>query len=244
MPGAEAARRRASLSVIMPGLNEEANVEAAVTRMLAGVQGVADEFEIIVIDDGSRDRTGEIADQLAERDARVRVIHNPQNLNYGVSLLRGIAAARCDWIVHDGMDLPLAPEDFGAYVERFDDADVVVARRADKAAHSPWRVVTSEVNSLLLKLLFAPRTADLNFVQFYRREFAQSVPIRSTSPAFVTPELILRAERAGRRVCEVTAQFQRRERGKAHFGRPKDILWTLRDMLALRVHTWLRGWSA
>jgi glycosyltransferase involved in cell wall biosynthesis len=244
MPAAEAARRRASLSVIMPGLNEEANVEAAVTRMLAGVQGVADEFEIIVIDDGSRDRTGEIADQLAKRDARVRVIHNPRNLNYGVSLLRGIAAARCDWIVHDGMDLPLAPEDFGAYVERFDDADVVVARRADKAAHSPWRVVTSEVNSLLLKLLFAPKTADLNFVQFYRREFAQSVPVRSTSPAFVTPELILRAERTGRRVAEVTAHFQRRERGKAHFGRPKDILWTLRDMLALRVHTWLRGWSS
>jgi glycosyltransferase involved in cell wall biosynthesis len=212
--------------------------------MLAGLERAVDDFEIIVIDDGSRDRMGEIADRLASGDLRIRVIHNAENLNYGVSLLRGIAAARCDWILHDGMDLPLAPEDLPAFVARFGEADVVVARRADKRAHSRWRLLTSEVNSLLLRLLFAPRTADLNFVQFYRREFAQSAPVRSTSPAFVTPELILRAERGGLRVCEVTAEFRRRERGKAHFGRPKDILWTLRDMLALRLRTWLRGWSS
>jgi glycosyltransferase involved in cell wall biosynthesis len=243
MPEVDGAHR-ASLTVIMPGLNEEASVERSVARMLAGVERVADEFEIIVIDDGSRDRMGEIADRLAAADERIRVIHNESNLNYGVSLLRGIAASRCDWIVHDGMDLPLAPEDFPAFVEHFDGADVVVARRADKAAHSPWRVLTSEVNSLLLRLLFAPGTSDLNFVQFYRREFAQALRVRSTSPAFVTPELILRAEHGGGRVREVTAEFRRRERGKAHFGRPKDILWTLRDMLALRLRTWLRGWTA
>ena len=242
-PAASDPDARPSLSVVMPGLNEEAGIETAVRKMRAGLEGCVDEFEIVVIDDGSRDRTGEIADGLAREDPRVRVIHNERNVNYGVSLVRGIAAARCDWILHDGMDLPLAPEDLSRFVARFGEADVVVARRRDKAAHSPWRIVTSEVNGLLLRLLFAPPVRDLNFVQFYRRSWVQSIDVRSTSPAFVTPELILRAAHTGHRVCEVEAEFRRRETGKPHFGRPKDILWTLRDMLALRLHTWLRGWS-
>jgi hypothetical protein len=58
----------------------------------------------------------------------------------------------------------------------------------------------------------------------------------------VTPELILTAEHTGRVVREVEVEFRRRERGQAHFGKPRDILWTLRDLLALRAHTWLRGW--
>ena len=234
---------RISLSVIMPGLDEQENVEKAVRRTIAALEPRTDDFEVIVIDDGSSDRTGAIAEALAAEDPRVRVLRNERNLNYGVCLARGFDAARCDWVLHNGMDLPLAPEDIDRFTPHFPDADVVVARRIDRAAHSPWRRLTSIVNSLLLRLLFAPRTTDLNFVQFYRRAWVQTVPLRSTSPAFVTPELILRAERTGRRVVEVPVEFRRRERGRAHFGRPKDILWTLRDMIALRIATWFKGWS-
>ena len=232
-----------SLSVIMPGLDEEANVERAVRRMVDALQQHADDFEVLVIDDGSSDRTGEIAERLSREDPRVRLLTNERNLNYGVSLARGIRAARCDWLLHDGMDLPLAPEDIDLFTPHFDDADVVVACRHSRAAHSPWRRLTSWTNHLLLRLLFAPKVRDLNFVQFYRREWVQSLEITSTSPAFVTPELILRAQHGGRRVREVGAEFRRREAGSAHFGRLHDILWTLRDMLRLRWHTWWRGWS-
>jgi glycosyltransferase involved in cell wall biosynthesis len=228
----------------MPGLNEEASVERSVRRVVEALDGRAEEFEVIVIDDGSRDRTGEIAGRLAAGDPRIRVLRNERNLNYGLSLRRGIAAARCEWILHDGMDLPLAPEDFEAFFAEFAHADVVVARRIDRAAHAPWRRLTSAVNRLLLGLLFRPRTRDLNFVQFYRRSFVQGLDLRSTSPAFVTPELILRAERTGARVREVQAEFRRREAGQPHFGRPKDIAWTLGDMLRLRLHAWRRGWRA
>jgi glycosyltransferase involved in cell wall biosynthesis len=242
--GLRAGADRVSLSLVMPGLNEQASIEGAVRRAIAGLERVADEFEIIIVNDGSSDQTGEIAERLAAEDERVRAIHNERNVNYGVSLLRGIAAARCEWVFHDGMDLPLSPDDFAAFTPHFSNADVVVARRVDRSAHSPWRVVTSWVNHLLLRMLFAPRTGDLNFVQFYRRAFVDGLQLRSTSPAFVTPELILRAERCGLRVREVEVEFRRREQGSAHFGRPKDIAWTLRDMLALRVHVWLHGWMS
>ena len=242
MTGA-AEERRVSLSVILPGLNEEENVESAVRRTRAALEDCCREFEILVIDDGSTDRTGETAGRLAEEDGRIRVLRNERNLNYGISLKRGIDAARCEWVSHNGMDLPLAPEDLPELIRHFDDADVVVACRSSREAHSPWRQLTSWTNNRLLRVLFSPRTCDLNFTQFYRRSFLESVPLVSTSPAFVTPELILRAERLGRRVRQVTVEFRRREAGSAHFGRPKDIVWTLRDMLRLRVATWLRGWE-
>ena len=90
---AKASATRVSLTVLMPGLNEEANVERAVSRCVAALDQVADEFEVLVIDDGSTDRTGEIARALSVKDPRIRVLRNEVNVNYGVSLLRGFAAA-------------------------------------------------------------------------------------------------------------------------------------------------------
>lgn len=235
--------RWVSLTLIMPGLNEETNIENAVGRSLAALERLTDEFEIILINDGSTDRTGELADRLAAQNKRVRVLHNERNVNYGISLRRGIQAARCDWILHNGMDLPLEPEDIGKFVPYFDSADVIAARRVSRSAHSPWRRLTSWVNNMLLRILFAPRTADLNFVQFYRRTFVQSLQPIATSPAFVAPELILRAEKTGARVREVSVEFRRRESGTAHFGRVNDIAWTLADMIRLRFIVWFRGWN-
>ncbi len=234
----------ASLSLILPVLNEEESLNAALVRTVDALSTLVREFEIIVVNDGSSDRTGEIADAFSARDQRVRVIHNERNLNYGISLQLGFQAARFEWVTHNGADLPLAPEAYGPFVAAFESADVVVASNREREAHSPWRKITSRTNRTLLALLFSPRTHDLNFTQFYRRKQVRELPIRSTSPAFTTPELILRSEHQGRRVVELQAVFSRRESGRAHFGRPKDILWTLRDMLHLRVRTALWGWNS
>ncbi len=237
-------RERPSISLVLPAYNEASNLRPLLEEARRTLSRLTKEHEIIVVDDGSRDRTGEIADRLAAEDVRVRVLHNDRNRSYGYSLKRGIAAAHCDWVLHDGMDLPLAPEDFERFSAHFEEADVIVVRRRDRDAHSRWRKLTSFVNNRLLRLLFAPKTTDLNFVQFYRRAYVQAVAVYASSPAFVTPELIMRAERSGYRVLELPAEFRRREHGKAHFGKPKDILWTLKDMLGLRLRTWLRGWNA
>jgi glycosyltransferase involved in cell wall biosynthesis len=232
-----------SLSLILPAYNEEASLVSALERCVAALERFCPEFEIIVIDDASRDRTAELAESFAAGDPRVRVLRNERNVNYGVSLKRGIGEARFEWLFHNGVDLPLAPEDIEPLCARFDESDVLVAKRTSREAHSLWRRITSLTNNALLRLLFRTRCTDLNFTQFYRRSVVQKLNPVSTSPAFVTPELIFRAEHAGYRVHEVEMPFRRREAGQAHFGRPKDIIWTLRDMAYLRIDTWLRGWN-
>ncbi len=232
-----------SLSVIMPAKDEEEGLDQAVRRMLTALDTCADTYEIIVINDGSTDRTREIAERLALDNPRVRALHNARSLNYGRALLQGIQAARCEWILHDPVDLPLAPEDLQRFTGYFSEADIIVVRRTDHSANSPWRKLTSKGNARLLRLLFGSHLTDLNFVQFYRRASMQSCSPYSSAPASVAPELILRAERNGHAIKEVEAVFRARTTGRAHFGRPKDILWTLRDMIRLRVLTWLHGWS-
>jgi glycosyltransferase involved in cell wall biosynthesis len=232
-----------SLTVLMPALNEQESIETAVLRVRSVLEHVADEFEIVVMNDGSTDRTGEIALRLAAQDTRIRVVHSERNRNYGITLQRGIRDARCEWIVHDGADLPLAPEDFPNFIAHFDTADVIVARRTSLPGYTRWRLVTSHVYSRMVHALFRSAVVDKNFTQFFRRSFAQSIRFVTTSPSVTTPELILRAEHTGKRVIEIVADFQRRDAGAHHFGKPKDIAWTALDLLRLRWHTLWHGWE-
>ena len=108
---------------------------------------------VIVIDDGSADNTALFAERAAARDSRIRVLRNERNLNYGVSLRRGFQAAKCEWVLHNGMDLPLAPESFREIVPHFDNADVIVMTRRDAGfphGLATLRVVGESVGSCVL----------------------------------------------------------------------------------------------
>ena len=225
------------LSIVIPGYNEEENVEATVVRCLGALAKLGVRHEIIIVNDASTDRTGEIADSLAAKNKAVCVIHNPVNLNVGMSVLIGMRAARGGVVMHNSMDLPFDPDDIGRVLELAKNADVVVVVRTGREAHSLWRKVTSLVHHWMVRILFWIDIRDMNFVQAYRREVLQSLPVKSKSPAFVTPELIIRAKRAGYHMVEFEAAFHRRKLGSANFGRPRDILWTFSDMLSF----WLEG---
>lgn len=231
------------LSVILLGYNEQENIEASVRSCDSALDRLGITYEIIVVNDGSNDRTGEIADELAANLSFVRVIHNPINLNVGSSLLIGMRAARGRFVTHNSMDLPFDPAEIGRLVEKFGSSDVVVVVRTGRSAHSLWRQITSLTHHWIVRLLFFIDVRDMNFVQAYRREILADIPVRARSPAFVTPELIIRALRRGYRITEVEAHFHKRRFGKANFGKPRDILWTLADMLSFRLEGEVRGRS-
>jgi hypothetical protein len=159
------------------------------------------------------------------------------NLGAGTSVWVGLRNARGAIRMHNSMDLPFDPEDLPRVLREFPAADVVVVKRIDRSAHSPWRKLTSLVHHWLIRALFLTNIRDMNFVQAYSAAVIESLPVKARSPSFVTAELLLRARRAGCRIVEVECPFHPRQRGVASYGKPRDILWALADMFSL----WLEG---
>ncbi len=221
------------VSLLLPGYNEEANIEGVVARCAHALEGLVARWEIIVIDDGSVDQTPALADRIAAASGgRIRVVHNPINLGVGQSLLIGMRAATHELVLHNAMDYPFDLADLERLLPLFPEHDVVIVARSNRSAHTTWRKLTSLVHYWLVRILFGVPFRDMNFVQIYKRETLARLGVRARSPAFVTPETLIRARDGGMRIAEVTAPFHRRERGQAHYGKPRDILWTLSDMLS------------
>lgn len=219
-----------SLSLVVPGFNEEENIAETIGLFRDELSQICDRWEIIIVDDASTDRTGEIADELAARSPEIRVIHNRRNLGVGASLLVGLREAKCDLITHNSMDRPFDVRDLRRLLPMLDGVDVLVVARRALAAHPPFKRAMSLVNRALRRMLFDVKVTDMNFVQVYRRHVLSTLQVTSRSPAFVTPELIIRASRAGFRLKQVTAEFHPRLRGTSKNRSLRVIVWSFVDM--------------
>src|SRR5215211_7277241 len=95
-----------SISLVFPAWNEEEYVERAVSRALPVLARATNDFEIVIVDDASTDRTPEICQRLARRHPEIRVLHHEMNLKLGGALKTGLAATTKDVIVYSDIDLP------------------------------------------------------------------------------------------------------------------------------------------
>ncbi|MCZ7660914.1 MAG: glycosyltransferase family 2 protein [Xanthobacteraceae bacterium] len=225
------------LTIVIPAYLEQMNIRHAIDRCKIALAEMEISYEILIVDDASPDETGAIADSLAAEDPHVRVIHNLVNVNVGTSILIGYRAARGVLVTHNAMDLPFDPRDLGRILTLFKDPEMalVVVSRTDRSAHSLWRKTTSFLHHWLIRLLFWSALPDMNFVQVCKRSAVLELGVRARSPAFVTPEMIIRAREAGLKIGHVEATFHPRRQGEAKFGKPRDILWTLADMISFRL---------
>jgi glycosyltransferase involved in cell wall biosynthesis len=223
------------LSVVLPAFNEGAAVAHAIERYCAALPQCCRDFELLVIDDGSRDDTRAVAERAAGHDPRVRVLVNEKNMGQAATLLRGFAETRGQIIMHNGIDLPFDPADTGRVLNLMrEGADVVVVQRIDRQAYGLFRKLVSRCNVLLLRALFGSPFRDHNFVQAYRRCVIEAIPVESRGVATVTPELIVKALAAGYTVRAVDAPYHRRQSGKSTITL-KRIFHTANELVRLRV---------
>ncbi len=220
------------ISVVFAAYNEEQSVRATIDRSLAALRARFDAFEILIVEDASKDATPAICDDLARLHPEVRVLHNEKNMGQGASLVRGFQQARYEWVIHNAIDYPFDLCDLDRLTPLTADADIVVAARKSRAGYSAYRVLTSVVHRNLLHLLFPLHLRDYNFVQLYRREVWQNLRVEARSTAFLTPEALIRAYDMGYRISEVEIEYHPRLQGVATSGKPKVILHSLRDMFA------------
>ena len=230
------------LSFFFPALNEEENVAPIVEEALTVLPRFADDLEITVVDDGSTDRTGAIADELALKDSRVRVIHHGTRRGYGGAVRSGLVAATKPWVFFTDGDRQFALEDLGRLVEAADGADAVVGYRI-KRADPARRLFVAWVYNRLIRLLFGGgwRDVDCAFKLFRRDVFAR-VPLERvrSNGAFFSPELLITLRRAGLRVRQVGVRHFPRTAHEPKGASPRVIVRAIRDLLRLRARLWLR----
>jgi dolichol-phosphate mannosyltransferase len=220
------------LSLALPCYNEEANLRPTLEKCARALAALTPSYEIVLVDDASTDGTAVLAAQIAAELPSLRVITNPVNLGAGTSVLIGLRSTRGAVVVHNSMDYPFDLEELRNVLPLFPRHDVVVVERRDRSAHSHYRKVTSLAHYWLVRMLFGVPFHDMNFVQAYKREVVDSIRVKARSPAFVTPELLIRARDRGFSIAEVIATFHPRTRGMASYGKPRDILWALADVFS------------
>lgn len=229
------------LSYFFPAHNEEANIEGLVAEALETLPSLAERFEIIAVDDGSRDATGRLADDLAARHPGVvRAVHHPVNLGYGAALRSGFAAARYDLIAFTDGDRQFKVADIGRLTARSaepDVPDVVVGFRI-KRADARIRTAYARTFRLANRIFFGLRVTDVDGAcKLFRRAALGDIRVESDG-AFFSAELIIKLRAAGHSVVEVGVPHYPRTAGAATGARPTVILRAVRDFWRLRLHLW------
>lgn len=229
------------VSLVLPMYNEEKLVKSTLHHCIEVLEKDFENYEIIVIDDGSEDSSYAIAKEFADHNHHIKIIRNLINLNQGISVQRGFAAASKEVVLHNGMDLPFPPEEIKEMVATMGSNDLVVVERISYSGATLWRKIISAINIALRTLLFpflSRNIRDMNFVQLYLGKIVPGIMPLAKSPAFTTPEMIFRARTLGYKVKSHPCRFQSRNEGKSKLGKIHDILWTIYDMFRFRCLLW------
>jgi len=219
------------ITVLFPAYNEEANIRSAMSRALEALRPRFEHFEILIIDDGSRDRTGEIADELAREHPEIRVMHNERNLGLGPTLYKGYRSARYELVIQNAMDYPLDLKDLDKMVPLLAEADIIVAVRKSHAGYTPYRKLTSRVNRAMLRFLFEPKLRDYNYTQLFKKTVLDSVEPTTRNTVFLAPEVVIRAYAMGFKVKEIEIDYHPRIVGEATSGKPGIVVRAVYDTL-------------
>jgi glycosyltransferase involved in cell wall biosynthesis len=224
---------KARVSLFFPVYRDERTVARVAEKALRLLAEITAEYEVIIVDDGSPDHAGAIADEIAAREPAVRVIHHPLNLGYGQALRTGLAAARFEWVAFTDGDDEYEVDDLRKLLRLRDHYDLVITFRYAKR-YGNWRTFVSYVYNRLLRLVFQTRYRDVSCgLKLIRREVVDELSLISTSP-FIGAEVALKTMLKGFRVGEVGIQTFPRQFGKGSSTSLRNIWATLKDMR--RVH--------
>jgi glycosyltransferase involved in cell wall biosynthesis len=240
--GAAVTARVPRLSYFFPAHNEEANLEGLVEEALATLPGLADTFEIIAVDDGSKDATPALADALAARHPDVvRVVHHPVNLGYGAALRSGFGAARFELVAFTDGDRQFKVVDIGRLTARLagpDRPDVVVGFRI-KRADPLIRTAYARAYRLANRIFFGLTVTDVDGAcKLFRRDALDGLHVESDG-AFFSAEMLIKLRAADRTVVEVGVPHYPRTAGSPTGAKPQVILRAVRDFWRLRLHMWV-----
>lgn len=201
-----------ALTVLVPALNEERNLGPTVERLSRALSITIEDFEIIIVNDGSSDLTGEVADKLAATDSRIKVIHNPAPSGLGHAYLQGIDAATKDYFVYIPGDNTWPYRSFVELFGNLGKADVITSYSTNPGVRPPGRRLVSRAYTLTLNTFFGYRLHYFNGLTIYPTAFLRTKPISTYGFGFQA-EVLLKALDHGFSYIEVALPIDERTAG-------------------------------
>ncbi|MEA2456176.1 MAG: hypothetical protein QOI45_2438 [Thermoleophilaceae bacterium] len=225
----------ASLSVVLPACDEEANIQAAVARCMGVLPGLVRDFEVIVVDDGSTDGTAEVVQGLVdEHHPRVRLLRHPRNLGYGAAIANGFGEARSDLIFVTDSDNQFDIGELEWFLPLIAECDVVVGFRVYRY-DTVLRSIASWCYNRLVNVLFRVHVRDIDCAfKLFRREVIRKVDVESDD-FFIDTEIVARARKWNFRIIEKGVRHYPRVAGETTV-RASDVPRTLRTVARMWQH--------
>ena len=221
-----------AISVFLPSHNEEGNVERVVRSYLAELPRVADDFEVIVVDDGSRDRTGEIADRLAAEDSHVKVVRHHVNQGYGGAVISGIRAATKPYVLLCDGDGQFDPSDLERLIPFVPEYDVVAGHRV-RRADPLIRKINGKAWTILVRVLLGITISDIDCgFKLFKREKLEGMVLRARG-AMISTELMARLAGRNAKVIEVDVKHLPRLTGEQSGANLKVVARAFKELIAL-----------
>ena len=221
-----------SLSVFFPCYNEQDNVERTIKSALDVLTPLEIDFELIIVNDGSKDKTGEIANQLAAKDERIKVVHHNTNQGYGAALRSGFNAASKEYVFYTDGDGQFDIKELPPLFKYMTDYDIVSCYRI-KRQDSLIRKINAFGWTTLGGLLFRMKIRDIDCAfKLYKRRIFDDIKLES-SGALIDTEILARAKRKGCKIFQVGVHHYPRTAGQQTGAKLSVILRAFKELFAL-----------
>jgi glycosyltransferase involved in cell wall biosynthesis len=223
-----------TLSVFFPAYYDEKNIDKVVDKAVQVLEELQlKDYEVTIIEDGSPDKTAEVADALAAKYPKVKVVHHKQNKGYGATLWEGFTSARFDYVFYTDGDNQFDLEELKKFVALVPFTDMVVGYRKKKQ-YSGYRKVTSFVYNQILKWAFDIDYIDIDCAfKIIKADLFRNITV-STKDAFIDAEIMIKANLMGYRSTELGVKHLPRVDGVSTAARPSIILKTILEIYNYR----------
>ncbi len=222
-----------SISIFFPCYNEQDNIEPLVEKAIGVARDITDDYELIIVNDGSADRTGEIADQLAEKYPQVKAVHHDKNSGYGAALQSGFRACSKEWVFYTDGDCQFDIKELIDILPLAEKHDIVTCYRKNRQDNFV-RKLNGWAWCVLVNLLFKLGLRDIDCAfKLYLREMFDNMEMVSQG-ALIDTEVLARAKKAGYSMVQYGVNHYPRKFGQPTGGNIRVILKAFRELFKLR----------
>lgn len=222
-----------SLSIFFPFWNEEENIESVVKKAIPVAERVANKWEIIMVDDGSSDRTLDVAERLKKSNRNLAVVHNKTNRGYGAALKAGFEKAKYDLVVFTDGDGQFDFSQVTNFLDKIANEDIVIGVREKRFDH-PFRHLLMNLLKIWDFIFFGFYFGDIDCgFKLFKKDALNKIMPFSSEGALITTEILAKAKKKGFKIKQVKVKHYPRKYGSQSGGNPRVIIRAIWETIIL-----------